>query len=167
MTSGPARRLRFDGDAVRARPPARIDSTISATDAVDVHREALDRLRLDDVAQVVHEALERRQLALDGAAESVARLGVEVVAQQQARAVADVLDRVREVVDEAGGDAAEHRLALLALDVFLQLDEAIGHRVEGVAEIAELVAGRMATRVVELAGGDVLRAALERRGSGR
>ena len=59
--------------------------------------------------------------------EHVARLVVEVVAQQQPRAVADVLDRVRQVVDQAGGDAAEHRLALLALDVFLQLDQPIGH----------------------------------------
>ena len=71
---------------------------------------------------------------------SLARFRVEVVAQQQPRAVADVLDRVREVVDEAGGDAAEHRLPLLPLDVFLQLDEAVGHRVERVAELAELVA---------------------------
>ena len=55
-------------------------------------------------------------------------------------AVADVLNRVREIVDQAGGDAAEHRLPLLPLDVLLQLDEAVGHGVEGVAEVAELVA---------------------------
>ena len=71
----------------------------------------------------------------------------------QARAVADVLNRMREVVDEAGRDAAEHRLPLLPLDVFLQLDEAIGHRVEGVAELAELVACADVDARLELAGG--------------
>ena len=90
------------------------------------------------------------------------RFRVDVVAQQQARAVADVLDRVREVVHEARGDAAEHRLALLALDVLLQLDEAIGHRVERVAEVRELVAGPDVHARVELAGGDGLGRALQR-----
>ena len=94
--------------------------------------------------------------------ERLARLRVDIVAGQQARAVADVLDRMREIVDEAGGDAAEHRLPLLALDVLLQLDEAVGHRVEGVAELAELVAGADVDARVELAGGDALRAALQR-----
>ena len=46
--------------------------------------------------------------------------------------------------------AAEHRLPLLALDVFLQLDQAIGHRVERVAELAELVAGADVDARVEL-----------------
>ena len=68
---------------------------------------------------------------------------------------------MREVVHEAGRDPAEHRLPLLALDVFLQLDEPIGHRVEGVAELAELVARADVDARVELAGGQFLRAALE------
>ena len=97
----------------------------------------------------------------------LARFGIEVVAQQQPRAVADVLDRVGQVVDQAGGDAAEHRLALLALDVLLQLDEPVGHRVERVAELAELVAGVDVDARVELAGGDGLgaRAAARRSAS--
>src|SRR5581483_6444359 len=40
--------------------------------SVDVHREALDRLRLHDVAQVLHEALQRAELAFDGAPEQIA-----------------------------------------------------------------------------------------------
>ena len=63
---------------------------------------------------------------------------------------------MREVVDEAGGDAAEHRLPLLPLDVLLQLDQAVGHRVEGVAELAELVAAADVDARVELAGGDAV-----------
>ena len=46
---------------------------------------------------------------------------------------------MREVVDQAGGDAAEHHLPFLLADVFLQLDQAVGHRVEGVAELADFV----------------------------
>ena len=130
--------------------------------AVDVQRESFDRPRLDDVAQVVHEPLQRLELALDGGADRQARFLVEVVAHQQARAVAEVLNRMREIVDETGGEAAEHRLALLALDVLLQLDQAIGHQVERVAEIGELVAGPDVDAGGELAGGDGLGAALQR-----
>ena len=63
-------------------------------------------------------------------------------------------------MDQAGGHPAEHRLALLPLDVLLQLDEPVGHRVERVAEVAELVAAADVDARVELAGGDVVRAAL-------
>ena len=55
--------------------------------------------------------------------------------EQQPRAVADVLDRMRQVVDQPGGDPAEHRLTLLTLDVLLQLDQPVGHGVERVAQI--------------------------------
>ena len=41
---------------------------------------------------------------------------------------------------EAGGDLAEHGLAFLAPDVLLELHEAVGHGVEGVTELANLVA---------------------------
>src|SRR5207244_13575130 len=61
--------------------------------------------------------------AVDGAAELIAGFGVEIVAHQQPGAVADVLDRMREIVDQAGGDAAEHRLAFLPLHFVLQLHE--------------------------------------------
>ena len=136
MTSGSggvAARLDRDADPL-AFGPHRLDDF--GDRAVDVQREPFDRPRLDDVAEVVHEALERLELALDRGADGHARFCVDIVAHQQARAVAEVLDRMREVVDEAGGDAAEHRLPLLALDVLLQLDQAIGHRVERVAEVA-------------------------------
>ena len=69
-------------------------------------------------------------------AEGLARLVVEVVAQQQPGAVADVLYRMRQVVEQPGRDAAEHRLPLLPLDVLLQLDEPVGHRVERPPEVA-------------------------------
>src|SRR6266850_2574431 len=56
------------GDAVPlALAPHRLDHFRHR--AVDVHREALDRLRLDDVPQVFHEPLQRLELALDRAAE--------------------------------------------------------------------------------------------------
>ena len=107
---------RFDGDAhPRAFGPHRLDDLRER--AVDVQQETLHRSRLDDVAQVVHEPLEVLELALDRGANRQARFRVEVVADQQARAVAQVLDRVREIVDQAGGDAADHRLPLLPLDV--------------------------------------------------
>src|SRR2546427_6125266 len=131
--------LRFDGDAVAlAFGSHRLDDL--GHRPVDVHREALDRLRFHDVVQVVEEPFDGRQLALDDAAGFLARLGIRVVAHQQARVVADVLDRMQQVVYEAGGDAAEHRLPLLALHILLQLDEAVRHGVERVAEISELVA---------------------------
>ncbi len=40
---------------------------------------------------------------------------------------------------EAGGDLAEHGLPLLAPDVLLELHQTVGHGVEGVAELADLV----------------------------
>src|SRR3989440_6574403 len=46
---------------------------------------------------------------------------------------------MREVVDEAARDAAEHRLPLFLSNVFLQLDEPVRHVVEGVAQLSQLV----------------------------
>ena len=90
--------------------------------------------------------------------EGLARLGIEVVAHQQAGAVAQVLNRMRQVVDQAGGDAPEHRLPLLPLDVLLQLDQPIGHGVERPPESLELVAAsRCATRVSRSPARDGLR----------
>ena len=130
--------LRAQGDAGGlGQPLHRLDDF--ANGAVDVDREALERDRLGDVLQVLEDALDDQHLALDHAAEGVAVFGVFPHLQDQLAAVADVLDRVGEVVDEAGGDAAEHHLALLLADVLLQLDQPIGHRVEGVAELADFV----------------------------
>ena len=114
------------------------------------------------MAQVVHESLEVLELPLDRGADRQSRFLVDVVADQQARAVAQVLNRVGEIVDQARGDAAERRLALLPLDVFLQLDQPIGHRVERVAEVRELVAGSDVHSRIELTGGHRLRRALQR-----
>ena len=92
-------------------------------------------------------------LALDREAEHVARFRIHIVAEQQPRAVADVLDGMRQVVDEPRGDAAEHRLPLLALHFFLELPEPIGHGVERVPEGAEFVAGADVHARVELPRG--------------
>ena len=62
-------------------------------------------------------------LALDRPLERLAVLHVVEHLLNQLAAVADVLDRMRQVVDQAGGDAPEHRLAFLLPDVLLQLDE--------------------------------------------
>ncbi len=50
--------------------------------------------------------------------------------------VLDVLERMRQIVHEACGHAAEHRVALLLPDVLLQLAQAVRHAVERVAEPA-------------------------------
>ena len=117
--------------------------------AIDVDREALERNRPRDVAQVVEHALDHHHLALDRPLERLAVLQVVEHLLNQLAAVADVLDRMRQVVDQAGGDAAEHRLALLLPDVLLQLDEAVGHRVERVAELVDLVTSRKRDALVE------------------
>ena len=67
-----------------------------------------------------------------------------------------------QVVEEARRDPAEHGLPLLPLHVLLQLDEAVGHRVEGVAELAEFVLAVDRDARIELALGDRSRAALKR-----
>ena len=108
--------------------------------AVDLDREPLERDRPGDVAQVVEHALDHHHLALDRSLERLAVLVIVEHLDDQLAAVADVLDRVRQIVDQAGRDAAEHRLPFLLPDVLLQLDEAIGHRVERVAELVDLVA---------------------------
>ena len=153
--------MRFDRDAVTLAVAAhRFDDFCNR--AVHVQRKALHRLRLDQVAQVLHEPLQRFQLALNGLAEHLPRLRIDVVAQQQARVVADVLDRVRQIVHEAGGDTAEHRLSLFLLDVLLELRQPVGHGVERGAELAELVAAPDADAGVELTGGDVVSCVLQR-----
>ena len=121
---------------------------------VQVDREALERDRPGDVAQVVEDALDDDQFAFDRPPERLAVLDVLAHLLNQLAAVADVLDRMREVVDQAGGDAAEHRLAFLLADVLLQLDQAIGHRVEGVAELADFVLAGEHDALVHVAVGN-------------
>src|SRR5262249_32255529 len=101
----------FDGQPARRVPPLDRDElplalrphglADVADEAIEIEREALDRLRLDDVAQIVEEALDRLELAVDDAAAVGAALRVDVLAQQQPRVVADVLNRMQQVVDEA------------------------------------------------------------------
>src|SRR3712207_9202569 len=66
----------------------------------------------------------------DGASEAFPILLVVEHLHDQLAAVADVLDRVREVVHEADGDASEHRLAFLLLHVLLELHETVRHVVD-------------------------------------
>ena len=99
---------------------------------------------------------------MNGLAEHLPRLRIDVVAQQQARVVVDVLDRVRQIVHDAGGDTAEHRLSLFLLDVLLELRQPVGHGVERGAEPAELVAAPDGDAGVELTRGDVVRGTLQR-----
>ena len=143
--------MRLDRDSISlAFDPHRVDDF--GNRSVDVHREPLDRPRLGDVAQVVEEPLDGLQLPVHGVPEGFARLQIDIVARNQAGAVADVLNWMREVVHQTGRDAAEHRLPLLALHVFLQLHQAIGHRVEGLAEVRELVAGSNVDAGAEASG---------------
>ena len=130
--------------------------------AVQVDREPLERNRPRDVAQVVEHALDDDQLALDRLLERLAVLDVLEHLLNQLAAVADVLDRVRQIVHQAGGDAAEHRLPFLLADFFLQLDQPVGHRVEGVAELPDFVLPDSVDALVHAAVGDRARDARQR-----
>ena len=104
--------------------------------SIDVDREALERNRPGDVAEVVEHALDDRPSPDRPCGVNVSRYSPSShIFDDQLAAVADVLNRVREIVDQPGRDASEHRLAFLLPDVLLQLDEPVGHRVEGVAEL--------------------------------
>ena len=107
--------------------------------AVEIDGEPLERNRPRDVAQIVEHPLDDHHLALDRPLERLAVLRVLEHLLNQLAAVADVLDRMRQVVDQPRGDAAEHRLAFLLSDLFLQLDEPVGHRVERIAELTDFV----------------------------
>ena len=117
--------------------------------AIDLDREPFERNRPGDVAQVVEHALDHHHLALHCPLEGGAVLQIVVHLLNQLAAVPDVLDRVRQVVHQAGGDPAEHRLAFLLAHVLLQLDDAVGHRVEGVAELLQLVVAGEGDPLVE------------------
>ena len=160
MMTGSGANLRFQRDARFVGVAAhRLDDV--GDRAVHVEREALDRSRPRDVAEVVEHALQGVDLAVDGAGERFAVFGVVEHAHDQLAAVADVLNRVREVVDEPGRHAAEHGLPLLLPDVFGQLDELVGHAVEGVAELLELVLGGDRDALIEPAFRDGVGAAHE------
>ena len=135
--------------------------------SVDLDREPLERDRPGDVAEVVEHSLDDDHLAFDGPLECLAVLHVVEHLLNQLAAVADVLNRMRQIVDEAGSDAPEHRLAFLLPDVLLQLDDAVGHRVEGVAELFELVLAAHRDALVETALGNRQRRAPEREDAGQ
>ena len=69
---------------------------------------------------------------------------------------------MREVVDETGRDPAEHRLPLLLSDVVLELHDPVGHAVEGLSQLVELVTPGNVDPLLEPALGDRLRATHER-----
>ena len=65
-------------------------------------------------------------------------------------------------MDQPRRHAAEYRVPLLALHVLLELDQAVGHRVERLAKRGELVRCVDLHARVELARGDLLGGALQR-----
>ena len=69
---------------------------------------------------------------------------------------------MREVVHQPCGHPAEHRVTFLFLDVLLQLGQAVRHRVERGAELAELVGAADLDPRAELAGGNGESGALQR-----
>ena len=169
MTSGPGRVVRLDARRRARSPSARIDSTISATDALTSIAKRSIGFGLTMLRRSSRKRLSVVQLALDRACGTCPRDSASTSSRsEQPRAVADVLNRMRQVVDQAGGDAAEHRLPFLALDVFLQLDEPVGHRVEGVAELARTRRrSLMSTRVSSWPAATACVARLQRRRSAR
>ena len=140
----------------------RIDSTMSATERLTSSGKRSTGAGPRDVAQVVEHALQRVDLAIDGARERLAVFRVVEDPHDQFAAVADVLHRVREVVNEARRHAAEHRLPLFLPHVLGELDELVGHAVERVAELLELVARGDGDAFVEPALRDGVRAAHQR-----
>src|SRR5262245_38980938 len=68
---------------------------------------------------------------------------------------------MRDVVNEADGDAPEGGLSLLFSDVLLQLNESVRHVVERVAELAEFVSGRDLDSFTEVACGELAGSASE------
>ena len=86
---------------------------------VDIEREFVERLRLGEVAEILEHALDLFELTLDGPLEALAVLDVVEHLDDQLAAVADVLNRMGEVVHQADGDAAEDGLPLFLSHVFL------------------------------------------------
>ena len=139
MASGRRRRRHRDGQAGLRRD--RVDALGRLLqEARDVDGEALERDRPRQVAQVLEQPADGRELAIDHPPEVLAVLRILVELQHQPAVVADVLDRVRQIVDEAGGDAPERRLPLLPHRLGLQRHEPVGHAVEGAPQLGELVA---------------------------
>src|SRR5205814_506132 len=95
-------------------------------------------------------------------AERLAILRVVPHLHDQLAAVPDVLDRMRQIVDQPRRDASEHRLAFLLSNVLLELDEPVRHGIERVAQLADLVVAAQRDARVELALGDRPRDARQR-----
>ena len=98
--------------------------------SIDINREPLEWHGTGKIAQVLQHPLDRREFSVDRSTKRVAILRVASKPQDKLATVADVLDRVRDVVHETGGDPTEHRLAFLFPYVILKLDELGGHPVE-------------------------------------
>jgi hypothetical protein len=116
-----------------------IESTSSASALFTSSANRLERQGSRHVAKVVEYPLDLRELALDRPFEAFAVIGIVEHFDDQLAAVADVLDRMGEVVDEADRDTSEQHLSFCLADVLLQFHEAIGHVVEGEAELTDLV----------------------------
>src|SRR5437868_15318613 len=106
---------------------------------VQIERKFFQRLGLRKIPQVFEHALHLLELALNGAPEALAVIQVVEHLDDQLAAVADVLDRMREVMDQADGNTTKDRLSLCLSDVLLQLDEPVGHVIEGMSELAEFI----------------------------
>ena len=80
----------------------------------------------------------------------------------QPTAVADVLDRMGQIVDQTGRDPPEHRLPLLSPDVLLQLVQLHRHAVERFAQLVELVGAADVDPLLQPPAGDRLCSAGQR-----
>src|SRR5205823_3426852 len=114
-----------------------------------------------DVQDVVHEPFQRAQFALDNPLRHAATLSVDVLAEQQPSVITYVLYRMIQVVKQAGDHPPEHRLSFLSLHVLLELNEAVGHRVERGAELTKFVSRVDGDAAFELAFRKRLGAALQ------
>ena len=126
-------------------------SSISLTASTGNFSSGIGRARLRRSSNV-RWIVENSRLTSLAKVDAVLRIVMHL--QHELAVVVDVLDGVRQVVDETRCDATEHRLALLADRGLLQLAELVGHRVEGVAQQPELVVSGDVDALVEAALAD-------------
>src|SRR5215813_7482227 len=106
---------------------------------IDIEGVFFQRLRFREVSEVFQYPLDLLEFTLDGSFETLSILEIVEHFHDQLATVADVLNRMRDVVNEPDRDAPEGGLSFLLADVFLQLDETVGHVVERVTELPELI----------------------------
>src|SRR5262245_12963267 len=128
---------------------------------IDIEGIFFQRFRFREVSQVLQHPLDLLEFAFDGSLEAFSILEFIEHLHDQLSAVANVLNRMRDVVNEADGDAPEGGLSLLFSDVLLQLNESVRHVVERVAELAEFVSGRHLDSFTEVACGELAGSASE------